>query len=72
MDAQKTWGNNSKHSFCRSVIWAFNRAVKQGLIEKNPVKGVEKPPLERREDYLKPDEFQAVLARFPIRRSGTY
>jgi integrase len=65
MDAQTTWGANTKNGFCRSVCRAFNWAVKQGLIEKSPVNGVEKPPTERREDVVTPEEFEAFLALYP-------
>ncbi len=65
MDAQETWGNSTKHGFCRSVCRAFNWAVKQGHLEKSPVKGVEKPPQERREDVIAPEEFERILAMFP-------
>jgi integrase len=65
MDAQETWGNNTKNGFCRSVCRAFNWAVRQGHIDKSPVKGVEKPPTERREDVVTPAEFERILAMFP-------
>ena len=60
-----TWGASTKNGFCRSVCRAFNWAVKQGHIEKSPVKGVEKPAMERREDVISPEEFERILAMFP-------
>jgi integrase len=65
MDAQPTWGNNTKNGFARSVQRAFRWAEKVGLIDKNPIREVEKPGRERREDFITPAEFDDVLRRFP-------
>lgn len=65
MDAQVTWGTNTKNGFCRSICRAFNWATKQGLIEKSPIHGIEKPAAVRREDLITPEEFEALLDLFP-------
>jgi len=54
IDQHKTWGNASKRAATISTKRAFNWAVEQGLIEKNPFATVRRPPPCRRE-VLVPD-----------------
>lgn len=65
MNAHPTWGNDTRANFARCVQRAFNWAVDQGLIEKNPIVKVEKPGKERRETVYSREEYEALLAAFP-------
>jgi integrase len=67
MDA-KDWADNTKNGFARSIQRAMKWAEKQGLIERTPIPHVEKPGRQRREDYITPEEFEAVLGWFPDER----
>jgi integrase len=61
MDAKK-WGANRKNDFAAAVNRAFNWAVKQGLIDRNPVTNVEKPARESRELAVSPADYAEVMA----------
>lgn len=52
-----------KNGACRALARAFNWAIKQGLIEKNPVRGLERPPSEAREAYLKPADWETLVKK---------
>jgi integrase len=45
----------------RAVQRGLNWAVKMGLIERNPLAGVEKPGEVRRDAYLWPEQYEQVL-----------
>jgi integrase len=62
MDA-KEWGANRKSDFAGAVNRAFNWAMKQGLIDKNPVAHVEKPARQARELSITPKEYAEVMAK---------
>lgn len=62
VDGHKGWGNASKRAAIISAKRALNWAVKQGLIEKNPISSVERPPPGRRE-VLVPDESHKKVLR---------
>lgn len=62
MDSHPTWGNNHKHNFARSVQRAFNWALRQELVDRNPVAFVEKPAMEARELAVTPADYERVIA----------
>jgi integrase len=57
----RDWTNNGKHNLARSAQRAFNWAEKQGLIDRSPIRHVEKPPMEARELYITPADFELVM-----------
>lgn len=57
--------DNTRNGAVRAVMRCFNFAVKQGDIEANPLKGVERPAYQPRECYIKPEEWQAIMAAIP-------
>lgn len=62
MDANSSiWSNNAKNDFATTVSRCFNWAEKQGLIDKNPIRNVDKPGREAREMALKPAEYTKVM-----------
>ena len=61
IDGHETWGNASKRAAIISVKRAFNWAVEQGLIEKNPFGTVKRPPPGRREVLVADDSHKKVL-----------
>jgi len=61
MDA-RGWNANTKNDFASAVQRAFNWAVKQGLIDRNPVAHVEKPAREARELAVGPADYAEVMA----------
>ena len=63
VDSHSNWGANHKRGAITSVQRAFTWAEREGHILKSPVRGIEKPPANRREQVLTATEFQALLAR---------
>jgi integrase len=61
MDA-KGWNPNTKNDFASAVQRAFNWAVKQGIIDRNPVAYIEKPAREARELAISPKDYAEVMA----------
>lgn len=59
------WANNTKHDFISAVKRAFNWALDEELIERNPVGRMKKPQREAREMAVSPAEFAAVMAAIP-------
>jgi integrase len=55
------WTNNGKHNFARAVQRAFNWSEKQGLIDRSPVRHVEKPAMEARELAIRPADYAQVM-----------
>jgi integrase len=62
---QVGWKQNTRHNFGRAVQRVFSWAEKNNLIEKNPVKHLEKCPTEAREDYVTPEQWAFIEPRLP-------
>lgn len=60
LDAQ-TWSNTYKRCCVVALKRAFNWAVKEGRIEKNPIAAVEKPPEEQRDQLVSQKHYQRML-----------
>jgi integrase len=60
LDAQRV-SDGTKHGMWRAVNRAFNWAINQELIDRNPARGVEKPAPPHREDFVTEEEYNAVL-----------
>jgi integrase len=63
------WSPSTRRTVIKTILACLNRCVKDGLIEANPVKDIEKPAWERREHILTSDELSRLLdaAREPFR-----
>ena len=55
----------TRHNYFRSIKTCLKWAVKQGYIQSSPLKDMEVPSPERREVYIPPDEFEALLVHVP-------
>ena len=51
----------SRRNYFRSIKRCMKWAVKQGYVATNPIDLLEVPSAERRETYVTPEEFQALL-----------
>ena len=56
------WSSSTKNAAARCVTQLFNWALKRGLVTKNPLKHLKKPPMRRRRRILGVDERKAILA----------
>jgi integrase/recombinase XerC len=54
-------GDTYRNGAVRAIMRVFNWGSKQGYIEKNPVRGVERPAATGRIAYFSPDEWQAIM-----------
>jgi integrase len=64
-----SWSASTKRTAIKTILASLNRCVKDGLIETNPVKDIEKPAWERRDKILSAEELQKLLvaAREPFK-----
>ena len=56
-----TCGNSYKNGAARAISRCFNWAVKQGYLQASPIRGVEKPKADRRENIITPKEFDKLI-----------
>jgi integrase len=63
-----SWSPSTSRSAIKTILACLNLAVKDGLIDENPVRDIEKPAWERREKILSGEELAALLkaAREPF------
>lgn len=62
LSVKTTWGPNHRRGAIIAVTAPLNWAVKLGLLDASPVRGIEKPPQKRRESKLDGAAFEALLA----------
>lgn len=62
IDSKTTWGNTYKGGAIVAVKRVFNWAEKMGYIDINPVKKIEKPHAERRNNPMMPEDYERNLA----------
>jgi integrase len=63
MDANaEIWNNNTKHDFATAVQRAFNWALGEGLIDRNPLAKISKPGREAREMAVSPADYADAMA----------
>ena len=55
------WGNNYRGGAVTAIKRVFHWAEEMGHGEGNPIKKLKKPPAERRNIYMKPEDYEAVL-----------
>ena len=61
VDSQ-SWNATSQYNGRRFVFRAFNWAADEGLLPRNPLKGLPRPKPKPRKRALKPEEYRALLA----------
>ncbi|WP_160167234.1 tyrosine-type recombinase/integrase [Rhodopirellula europaea] len=59
----KDWANNYKRTIAGSVTAAFNWGVKRGYLDRTPIRCLDVPPSERREEYPSQAEFDKMLGK---------
>jgi integrase len=62
MDSQASWSDSTKNGFARSLQRAMNWAERQGVIDKNPIRYLEKPSGDARETPVTPAEYEKLMA----------
>lgn len=64
-DSKTTWGANYTRGAIVAVQRVWNWGIEQGHLEKTPLARMKKPAAKRREAYMKPEDYQALLALIP-------
>lgn len=62
VDSKSTWGNTYKRGAIVAVQRLCNWACEMGYIENTPIRKVKKPQVDRREIYMKPEDYEQILA----------
>lgn len=60
---KRAWGPNHSRGAITAVKRAYAWAVNEGHIDRNPIRGVKKPPAKRREQVLTRGEFDHLLSQ---------
>lgn len=61
IDSKKRWGATSRYNGLRSVFRVFNWACDEGLIDRNPLRGMKRPKPNIRSRYMTDEEYSALL-----------
>lgn len=61
LNEQKTWNSTTKRNAITSLMRAFNWSVKNYGVDRNPIKGMEKPVAKKRTIVVSPAEFEKLL-----------
>lgn len=61
VDSHEGWGDSYKRGGIVAVQRACNWAEQMGYIDTTPLKRIAKPPAERRDNPMAPEDFQAIL-----------
>ena len=62
LNKHKTWNSTTKRNAITAVQRGFNWAVRNRGLDRNPVKGMEKPEAKRRTTVVSPAEFDDILS----------
>lgn len=62
VDSKETWGSTYSRGAIVAVQRVWNWAVEQGHLESSPLLRMKKPTAKRRETYMKPGDYEEILA----------
>lgn len=62
LNEQKTWNSTTKRNAITALARAFNWGVKNMGLDKNPIRGMEKPQAKKRTIVVTPAEFDTLLS----------
>ena len=61
LNSQKSWNTTTKRNAITALQRGFNWAVKNRGLERNPIRGMEKPEAKRRTTVITSEEFAEIL-----------
>lgn len=67
LNERSTWNSTTKRNAITALQRAFNWAVKNRGLDRNPLKGMEKPEAKRRTTVITPAQFDKLLAKIKDR-----
>jgi integrase len=62
---KRTISDGTRRSAIKAIRWVFNWAIKNDILERSPVRGIEMPPAGSRETYITPDQWTKFLDVLP-------
>lgn len=62
LSGKETWNSTTKRNAITALQRAFNWAVTNRGLERNPIRGMEKPSAKRRKTTISPEDFDAILS----------
>lgn len=62
IDSHASWSSGGKRNACTAIKAAFNWAVRQGYIERSPIRHFQKPAAGKRDRIITDAEFKSILA----------
>ncbi len=65
LNGQKGWNSTTKRGAITALQRGFNWATKNRGLDRNPIRGMEKPEAKRRTATITPKEFTAILKKTP-------
>ncbi len=63
VDSHPKWGDTNKGGAIISIKRVYSWSEEMGYIEVNPIKKLKKPTAKRRDNHMKPDDFERILAK---------
>lgn len=63
LNERTTWNSTTKRNAITALMRGFNWAVKNRGLDKNPIKGMEKPEAKRRSTVITEEQFEQILAK---------
>ena len=65
VDANEDWSQSHQRGCKVAVQRAFSWAEKMGVIDKSPIRNLDKPPQGKREQLISPEEYEKIHGHFP-------
>lgn len=66
VDSKTAWGSTYSRGAIVAVQRVWNWGIEQGHLDSTPLARMKKPSAKRREIYMKPEDYQEVLAQIPV------
>jgi len=68
LTSHKGWNSTTKRNAITALQRGFNWAVKNRGLERNPIRGTEKPEAKRRTSIITPEEFAEILTHVCVKQ----
>jgi site-specific recombinase XerD len=64
LNGKSTWNATTKHNAITALIRGFNWAVRNRGLDRNPIRGMDKPTPQKRTMVVTPDEFDEIIGNY--------
>ncbi len=66
IDSHPKWGDTYRGGAIIAIKRVYNWAEELGYIDSNPIKKLKKPQAKRRDNHMRPEDYQNILARLDL------